>query len=95
MKLKMASIYLFVFVYGTIMLKPAMPYLKNFAAHILFYKDHILTVHSHNGKFHVHADIALAEKNDQQRKGTSNNNFKKDNFCNERVLNTGIVLRRS
>lgn len=61
--------------YSMVMLKPVLPYITDFFAHALFFKDHMLTVHAHQGKYHAHAAVAEGAKNDQSEKATSN--FKK------------------
>ena len=78
------SLYLFLFTYTTVMFKPVIPFVTDCIAHLLFYKDHILTVHAHYGKFHVHAAIAEEAKNDQSEKNT--NNLKKENQINEHII---------
>jgi len=60
-----------------------MPYLTDQVAHLLFFKDHMATVHAHHGKFHVHAAIAEGAKNDQSEK--SSNNLKKDNVVTDHI----------
>ena len=66
------------------MFKPVMPYVTNAMAHLLFFKDHMNTVHAHHGKFHVHTEIAEGAKNDQQEKST--NNLKKETAGNEHII---------
>ena len=66
------------------MLKPVMPYVMDITAHILFFHDHMMTVHAHHGKYHVHAELAEAAKNDQADKSTST--VKKDRFENDQLL---------
>ena len=74
--MKKATLYLFMITYSTVMFKPAMPVIKDFAAHLFFYQDHMLNVHAHNGKFHVHAEVAEGAKNDSSDRST--HNLKKD-----------------
>ena len=66
------------------MLKPVMPYISDAIAHILFFKDHMATVHAHNGKFHVHLQVSEAAKNDNSDK--SANILKKDASDNEHII---------
>ena len=83
-KVKKALLYLFLFTYSTVMFRSILPYIKDAIAHVLFYKDHMLTVHAHNGKFHVHAEMAKAAKNDTSNKST--NSLKKDLSDNEHII---------
>ena len=66
------------------MFKPVMPYVTDIIAHIFFFKDHMLTVHAHNGKYHVHAEVAEAAKNQQQDKNTDT--IKKGMFGAEHIF---------
>lgn len=66
--MKQAITYLLLFTYSTIILKPIFPYTSDFIAHIFWYKDHMATVHSHNGKFHVHKEVIEASKKGNKEK---------------------------
>ena len=66
------------------MFKPVLPYVTDAMAHLLFFKDHMNTVHAHKGKFHVHTEVTEAAKNDQQDK--SSNNLKKETPGNEHII---------
>ena len=66
------------------MFKPVLPYVTDLAAHLLFFKDHMQTVHAHLGKFHAHAAVTEGAKNDQSEK--SSNNLKKDNTETDHIL---------
>ena len=59
------------------MVKPYLPYASDVIAHIFWYSDHIATIHSHNGKFHVHKEIIEAEKSAESGKNAKI--LKKDN----------------
>ncbi len=74
--MKKALLYLFLFTYSTVMFKPVMPHVADVVAHILFYHDHMQTVHEHHGETHAHAAVAEGAREDQSQK--SNHNFKKD-----------------
>jgi hypothetical protein len=52
--------YLLLYAYATIMIKPAMPVIADAMAHLLNYKEHVSTVHKHNGSFHVHDEYKKA-----------------------------------
>ncbi|CAN5790275.1 hypothetical protein BH11BAC4_BH11BAC4_27550 [soil metagenome] len=82
--MKTGILYFFLFTYSTVMLKPVMPYATDFMAHLLFFKDHMATVHAHHGKFHAHASMAEGAKDDQSEKTT--NNFKKANLGFDHVI---------
>ena len=66
------------------MFKPVLPYVTDLAAHLLFFKDHMQTVHAHHGKFHAHTTVAEGAKNDQSEK--SGTNLKKDNVGTDHIL---------
>lgn len=83
--MKLAITYLLLFTYSTIMLKPLLPYTSDIIAHVFWYSDHIATVHSHNGKFHVHKEIMEASKNNNPEKNS--NILKKDASPNEHLAN--------
>ncbi len=82
-------LYLFLFTYTTVMFKPVMPYFTDAISHVLFFKDHMLTVHAHNGKFHVHAEVAEAAKEDPSSKSTD---AIKKNFLSDEYLFTEIYI---
>ena len=88
--MKKGILYLFLFTYSTVMLKPVLPFVTDFFAHILFFKDHMQTVHAHHGKFHAHTAVAEAAKNDQPEKTT--NNFKKDNQGNDHLISGYAIM---
>ena len=67
------------------MFKSALPYITDFSAHLLFFNDHIQTVHAHQGEFHAHAEVIKAVKDEHSEKNT-NNNSKKDNSGNEHII---------
>lgn len=62
-----------------------MPYITDGVAHILFFKDHMATVHAHHGKYHVHFEMAETAKNDNTEKST-NNILKKEASGNEHII---------
>ncbi len=59
-----------------------MPYIADLTAHILFFKDHMATVHAHNGKYHVHFEVELAAKKDNSEKNPASV-LKKETTGNE------------
>lgn len=58
------AIYLLLLYVSAALLRPVMPVLMDGVAHVLFYKQHMETVHTHNGKAHVHAEIATVMADD-------------------------------
>ena len=61
-----------------------MPFVTDAVAHLLFFKEHMLTMHAHHGKFHAHLAVAEGAKNDQSQK--SADNFKKDNQAGDHTF---------
>ena len=58
-----ALLYLLLFSYSTIVLKPVFPTIADTVAHIFWYSEHMATVHFENGKYHVHLEYQQAAKN--------------------------------
>ena len=77
-------LYFFLSIYSLVVFKPYIPYFTDAVAHILFFKDHIETVHSHHGKMHVHAEMNQLSKNEQSEKNT--NNSKKNTQDNDHLV---------
>jgi hypothetical protein len=69
--MKKLLLYIILFSYAIVMFKPAFPYVEDFIGHVLYYKQHMATVHYENGKYHVHAEIAKNTKEDNPNKSTS------------------------
>lgn len=82
--MKLAITYLLLFTYATIMLKPLLPYCSDVIAHVFWYKDHMATVHSHNGKFHVHKEVMEASKNSSAEKDATI--LKRDGSANDHII---------
>ena len=82
--MKKAALYILLFAYSTVMLKPVSPYISDAVAHIFYYTQHMATVHYENGKFHVHKEIADNAKKDESPK--ENPSPKKDNAGNEQIV---------
>ena len=81
--MKQAITYFLLFSYATIMFKPLLPYASDLIAHIFWYSDHMATVHSHNGKFHVHKEVMEAAKNNDSEKNS--NILKKENVESDHI----------
>jgi hypothetical protein len=60
--MKKAILYLLLFTYSTIILKPVLPAVTDCVAHIFWYSEHVGTVHFENGKYHVHNEMIEASK---------------------------------
>ena len=71
--MKIIILYFFIFSYALGVFKPYAPYFTDAVAHVLFFKDHIETVHAHNGKSHVHTEVNQLVKNDQSEKNSNLN----------------------
>ncbi|MBL7702173.1 MAG: hypothetical protein JNM14_07980 [Ferruginibacter sp.] len=69
--------------YTVVMLKPVLPYVSDFINHILFYKQHMATVHFENGKHHVHKEIVDNTKKDASQKEIPA--AKKDNTTTDHI----------
>lgn len=73
--MKKALLYLLLFSYSIIVLKPVMPTLADTVAHVFWYSEHMATVHYENGRYHVHLEYADAAKKGSPEK---NNTLKED-----------------
>lgn len=60
--MKTSILYLLLFAYTTIMIRPVMPYAADAMAHLLWYHQHVATVHTENGKQHVHLEVEKENK---------------------------------
>lgn len=63
-KMKRQILYLLLLTYAANMLKPVLPFATDAIAHTFFYYKHISTVHSVNGKNHVHHEFIREAKKD-------------------------------
>lgn len=54
--MKKALLYLLLFSYSSIVLKPILPAVTDSFAHIFWYSEHLATVHYEHGKYHVHLE---------------------------------------
>ena len=89
--MKQAITYLLFFTYSTTMFKPILPYASDIVAHALWYSDHIATIHSHDGKFHVHKEVIEAAKNNNHEK---TNIPKKDNSASDHIRTPELTILR-
>lgn len=81
--MKKAALYILLFSYTTVMLKPVAPYISDAVAHIFYYSQHMATVHYENGKLHVHREIIDNAKKDDPAK--ENPSSKKENSANDHI----------
>jgi hypothetical protein len=81
--MKKALLYLMLFAYASVMLRPAMPYLADAAAHLLWYKSHVLNIHAHQGKSHAHIEAYEATKKNSSHEEMN----KKNQSTNEHTIN--------
>ena len=86
--MKIILSYLLLCVYATIMIKSVMPTVSDIFAHIFNYSDHMLTVHHHHGKSHVHLEYTEAAKKDSHTDAPINNIPKKTNDSTEYIMFT-------
>ena len=79
--MKKLLLYIVFFSYAIVMFKPALPYVSDFIGHILFYRQHMATVHFDNGEYHVHKEVIKdikqenSNKNSLPEKKKSNSNY--------------------
>lgn len=62
-------LYILLFAYSVSLLRPVLPYVSDFAAHVFWYSKHMATVHYENGKFHIHKDLNAASESGTSEKG--------------------------
>jgi len=63
-------VYILLFAYSISLLRPVLPYVSDFAAHVFWYSKHMATVHYENGKFHIHKDLNAASESSSPEKGS-------------------------
>ncbi len=81
--MKKIALYIILFSYTVIMIKPVSPYIADTVAHIFFYAQHMATVHYQNGKFHVHREVIdNAKKTANQTESPAS---KKDNSTSDHI----------
>ena len=82
--MKKILLYFFLFTYALVVFKPYAPYFTDAVAHVLFFKDHMETVHAHNGKIHVHTEVNQLVKSEQSEKNS--HNIKKLSVENDHIF---------
>lgn len=83
--MKQFALYIVLFSYSLLMVKPVMPYVYDAVAHVFFYAKHMATVHYEDGKFHVHKEIVDA-KNSSTGNDSTSPNQKKQNTTTEHII---------
>ncbi len=81
--MKKALLYLLLFSYSAIVLKPVFPTIADTVAHIFWYSEHMATVHYEHGKYHVHYEYEQAAKNSQPDKDAA---LLKSAFASEHLI---------
>lgn len=64
--MKKIALYIMLFCYSVIIIKPVVPYVADAVAHVFYYSQHMATIHYENGKLHVHQE--LIDENEQSPK---------------------------
>ncbi|MEP6713133.1 MAG: hypothetical protein ABJA37_11980 [Ferruginibacter sp.] len=82
--MKKGILYILLFSYSVLMLKPLLPYISDKIAHAFWYSQHMATVHYVDGKFHVHKEVMEdAKKNSNEKNPYSQ---KKEQSQNEHLI---------
>lgn len=81
--MKKAALYILLFSYTTVMLKPVTPWFSDLVAHVFYYSQHMATVHYENGKLHVHKEMVDNAKKDGPEKQTPSS--KKNNPASDHI----------
>ena len=68
--MKKGLLYIVLFSYAIVIIKPALPYVSDFIGHALFYQQHLATVHFENGKYHLHKEVAKNIKEENSGKNS-------------------------
>ena len=68
--MKKLLLYIVFVSYAIVMFKPALPYVSDFIGHVLFYKQHMATVHFENGQYHVHKEVVKDAKEENSNKNS-------------------------
>lgn len=81
--MKKTALYILLFAYSTVIIKPVVPHISDAVAHIFYYSQHMATVHYENGKLHVHKEIIDNTKKDDPAKESPSS--KKENSANDYI----------
>lgn len=69
--MKKYFIYIFLFVYAFIQLKPLTAVVKDVIAHTFFKVQHMASVHYENGRYHLHTELDSIHKTDTEPAATN------------------------
>ena len=81
--MKQIALYIILFSYSMVMLKPVTPYISDLVEHIFNYTQHMATVHYENGKYHVHKELVDDAKQSNPEKEAPAS--KKENSANDHI----------
>ena len=81
--MKQIALYIILFSYSMVILKPVSPYISDAVEHIFNYTQHMATVHYENGKYHVHKELVNNDKKNSPAK--ENSTAKKENSANDHI----------
>lgn len=81
--MKRIALYIILFSYSALMLKPLSPYIFDTVAHIFYYTQHMATVHYENGKYHLHKELVDNAKKNESSKETPA--AKKENSATDHI----------
>lgn len=96
--MKKLLLYIVLSSYAIVMVKPALPYVQDFIGHILFYKQHMATVHFEDGKYHVHKQVVKdvkeenSGKNSLPEKKKSSPQYEYVAVANKQALQASMLL---
>ncbi len=81
--MKQVALYIILFSYSMVMLKPVSPFISDAVEHIFNYTRHMATVHYENGKLHVHKELVEnAKKRESPKEAPAS---KKENSTNDQI----------
>jgi len=100
--MKQIALYIILFSYSMVMLKPVAPYIQDAVAHVFYYTQHMATVHYENGKMHVHKEVMDNTKKEASQKEipasktdnstTDHTSFKQRETAMAQVVNTSYSI---
>ena len=99
--MKKLLLYIVLSSYAIVMVKPALPYVSDFIGHIVFYKQHMATVHFENGKYHVHKEVVKdikeenSNKNALPEKKKSTTQYEYVTGTNKQIFQKAILISTS
>ena len=82
--MKKITLYIVLISYSMLLLKPVLPLVNDWIAHVFFYAHHMATMHYENGKYHVHYEMAKDAKEEKSDK--NNTASKKENEVTEHMI---------